>query len=97
MEAIRVRKKIEKKGELNLHNLPLDKGQEVEVLVLINSPVEPLRPRLTARDLLHSGLIGLWKDRQDIGDSVDYAQKLRDQAQHRIETTRKSKSDSAGH
>jgi hypothetical protein len=37
----------------------------------------------TAGDLLRSPLFGLWKDRNDIGDSVEYAKKLRDKAQHR--------------
>jgi hypothetical protein len=39
--------------------------------------------RLTARGLIRSGLIGLWKDRKDIGDSADYARQLRQQAQKR--------------
>lgn len=41
------------------------------------------QPRLTARGLLRSGLIGLWKDRKDIRDSSLYARKLREQAQSR--------------
>jgi hypothetical protein len=44
---------------------------------------KPKRPRLTARQLLNSGLIGLWKDRQDITDSASYARQLREQAQRR--------------
>lgn len=38
---------------------------------------------LTARSLLHSGLIGLWKERTDIDDSTVYARQLREQAQNR--------------
>jgi len=41
------------------------------------------RPRLTARQLLNSELIGLWKDRTDITDSASYARQLREQAQKR--------------
>jgi hypothetical protein len=41
------------------------------------------RPRLTAKELLESELIGLWKDREDIEDSVLYARHLRSQAQLR--------------
>jgi hypothetical protein len=37
----------------------------------------------TAGDLLRSPLFGLWKDRTDIGDSVDYARKLRAKAERR--------------
>ncbi|MEW5988335.1 MAG: hypothetical protein AB1791_17025 [Chloroflexota bacterium] len=38
---------------------------------------------LTANDLLQSGLVGLWADRQDIPDSVSFARQLRQQAEHR--------------
>jgi hypothetical protein len=37
----------------------------------------------TAGDLLRSPLFGLWKDRTDIGDSVEYARKLRAKAEQR--------------
>jgi hypothetical protein len=36
---------------------------------------------LTARDLLESGLVGLWADRDDMGDSVEYARQLRREAE----------------
>ena len=39
--------------------------------------------RMTARDLLNSGLVGLWKDRTDIKDSVSFARELRKRASHR--------------
>jgi len=42
-----------------------------------------IRPKLTARKLLNSGLIGIWKDRTDITDSSKFARKLREQAQKR--------------
>jgi len=38
---------------------------------------------LTARDLLESEIVGLWADRDDIEDSVEYARRLRHQAEHR--------------
>ena len=37
----------------------------------------------TAGDLLRSPLFGLWKDRIDIGDSIEYARKLRAKAEQR--------------
>ena len=84
MEAIRVQQTVQKNGELLITNLPVVKGQEVEVLVLFSpSSRKSKRPRLTARQLLNSGLIGLWKDRVDITDSADYARQLREQAQRR--------------
>ena len=83
MQAIRVQQTIKKSGELTITNLPVEKGQQVEVLLLFSSPEMPKRPRLTARQLLNSGLIGMWKDRTDITDSVAYARQLREQAQGR--------------
>jgi hypothetical protein len=38
---------------------------------------------VTAADLLASGLVGLWSDRSDIGDSREFARRLREQAQTR--------------
>ena len=37
----------------------------------------------TTRNLLKSGLVGLWKDRTDIKDNIAYARNLREQAQRR--------------
>jgi hypothetical protein len=41
---------------------------------------------LTARDLLQSDLLGLWADRDDIGDSLSFARQLRRQAERRRES-----------
>lgn len=38
---------------------------------------------LTAKALLQSGLVGLWKNRTDLGPSVTLARKLRQQSQKR--------------
>jgi hypothetical protein len=61
----------------------IKKGQQVETIMLIEPAALPERPRLTARQLLHSGLIGLWKDREDIIYSASYARQLRERAQRR--------------
>jgi hypothetical protein len=43
-----------------------------------------LGPReLTARALLQSEVVGLWADREDIGDSLDFARRLRQEAERR--------------
>ena len=39
--------------------------------------------QLTARELLQSGLVGLWADRDDIDDSLSFARRLREQAERR--------------
>ena len=42
-----------------------------------------LPPVVTGKDLAGSDLIGIWADRTDIGDSREYARRLRQQAEHR--------------
>ena len=83
MEALRLRRTVKTDGEIHLTGLPCRKGQQVEMIVFIEAPETESRPSLTARELVESGLIGLWKDRVDIGDSAAYARYLRDQAQRR--------------
>jgi hypothetical protein len=83
MEAMRVQQVIEKDGEILLTGLPYKKGEFIEMIILNQAEAKSRRPRLTARKLLYSGLIGLWKDRNDIEDSSAYARQLRDKAQNR--------------
>ncbi len=45
----------------------------------VRMTAKPMR----AKDLLNSGLVGIWANRKDIGDSVSFARKLRQQAQTR--------------
>ena len=85
MQAIRVQQTVEKSGELVLTNLPLEAGQDVEVLLLL--PNDAAKRRMTAHDLLNSELIGLWKERSDIVDGATYARQLRNQAQTRSHVT----------
>jgi hypothetical protein len=48
---------------------------------------QPHPRELTARDLLRSELVGLWADRDDIGDSLSFARTLRQQAERRQRDT----------
>jgi len=82
MNAFRIVTTIEQDGELRLSNLPLKRGQRVE-LVLRPEGEPPERPVLTADQLLTSGLVGLWADRAELGDSTTVARKLREAAQRR--------------
>ena len=43
----------------------------------------PDKKILTGRELLESGLVRLWKDRADIGDTLEYVQKLKNQGRRR--------------
>lgn len=85
MQAIRLKRTIQKSGELHLTNLSVVEGQHVELLLLFTSATNKTtsKKRLTARQLLNSSLIGMWEDRTDITDSAEYARQLREQAQRR--------------
>jgi hypothetical protein len=80
MQAIRLQQTIEKDSEIHLSDLPVFQGQEVEVIVLISPLPEP-KKTFTARQLLNSGLIGVWENRTDIKNSLTYARQLREQSQ----------------
>ncbi len=57
-----------------------------EQLLLATRLIEKVRKvnrPMSGKDLLNSGVVGLWAKRKDIGDSLTYAQKLRAQAQTR--------------
>jgi hypothetical protein len=92
MEAVQLQQIVLKDGELLLTGLPYKQGQAVDVIVLPQPADSTPRPRLTVGALRQSGLIGMWRDRDDIQDSASYARQLRQQAQHRGDLT----DDSAG-
>jgi hypothetical protein len=81
-EIIHIQATIERDGEVHLANLPVKRGQLVELSIRIAPAAESARG-LTAQDLLTSDLIGMWQDRVDMDDSVTFARQLREQAQHR--------------
>jgi hypothetical protein len=83
MSAVRVERILEKDGEVVLTGLPYKKGERVKVTLSTTGPSRSRKPVMTARDLLSSGLAGLWKDRTDIADSSEFARKLREEAQNR--------------
>lgn len=83
MEAIRLHKLIEKDGQIMLKDLPFKKGQSVEMIVMIDSNDKSAARPLTASKLRSSGIVGLWKDRDDIKNSAQYARQLREIAQNR--------------
>ena len=54
----------------------------LSTLIEPNLP-KPQKSKITASDLLKSDLVGLWKDRTDIDNSIEYARLLREQTQCR--------------
>ena len=81
-DIIHIQATIERDGEVHLSNLPVKRGQQVELSIQI-TPMPADGERLTAQQLLASDLLGMWQDRTDIGDSITYARELREQAQRR--------------
>lgn len=53
------------------------------VLSFIQSLDPSKQPVFTGADMLKSGIVGMWADRDDIGDSREFARKLRRQAENR--------------
>jgi hypothetical protein len=85
MEAVQIQQVMARDGEILITGLPYKRGQAVEVIVFLPPTLPVPRARLTVGQLRRSGLIGLWQDRDDIGDSSVYARQLREQAQERGE------------
>jgi hypothetical protein len=82
LAAICLKKTVEKDGEILLTGLPFKKGEHVVITVEAESIEEPRR-HMTAKDLLESGLVGIWADREDIGDSSEFARQLREKVEKR--------------
>ncbi len=61
----------------------LTPNQKLLLATRLIEKVRQVNKPMTGKDLLKSGLVGMWADRKDIGDSVTYARKLRAQAQTR--------------
>ena len=59
MTAIHLHQVVKEDGQITLKGLPLKKGQSVEMILLPEPAELSARPRLTARQLLQSNLIGL--------------------------------------
>ncbi len=57
--------------------------QTVEHDGQINLTGLPIQRGITAAELLASDFVGMWADREDIGDTMHFARKLRKQAETR--------------
>ena len=67
MEALRFKKTLDNDGEIVLTGLPGKKGEEAEIIVMFEHPAHV--HEMTLGELLNSDIVGIWKDREDIGDS----------------------------
>ena len=75
MKTIRVTKTLERDGEIHVTGLPFKKGDNANIIFMVKE--EPAKEPLLAKQLLESGLVGLWADHDDIKDSSEYARALR--------------------
>lgn len=84
MKRMVVTARVSSDGVLHL-NLPIGQTEaDKQVQVTVEGTTPPTlgnRGNLSACDLLHSGLVGMWSERSDIGDSREFARRLRQQAQ----------------
>lgn len=80
--ALRQKVKVERGGVINLRSRKLKAGTTAEVIVLVETG-KASKESMTAGDLLASGLVGMWADRKDMGDSLEFARALRSRASQR--------------
>jgi hypothetical protein len=72
---------IKSGGRISLRSSKLKAGTRAEVIVLVEPSQTPAEKSMTAADLLKSGLVGMWVDRKEISDSLEFARNLRQKAE----------------
>jgi hypothetical protein len=66
---------IQDNGQIQVEgDLAQDAGKRVLITVVDGPDIEQ---GITGAEILASGLVGMWEDREDIVDSVEFAEKLR--------------------
>jgi hypothetical protein len=82
--ALRQKVTVKTGGLVSLRSRKLKVGTTAEVIVLVE-PNEKIvaKKSMTAAALLKSGLVGIWANRKDMGDSLEFAHNIRKHAEHR--------------
>ena len=76
-------------GVIQDGQLRLNDGEELPdgtrvIVVVMDKVGEPVRPAgITGAEILESGIVGMWADREDITDSAEFARQLRRKAEQR--------------
>lgn len=83
--AFRQKVTVRRGGVINLRSQKLKPGAIAEVIVLVEGEEQQTTRKMTAADLLKSGMVGMWVGRKDIGDSLEFARSLRKRAEKRGE------------
>jgi hypothetical protein len=76
---------IKSGGLVSLRSRKLKAGTRAEVIVLVEAAETTAEKSMTGADLLKSGLVGIWAERKDIGNSLEFARQLRQKAEKRGE------------
>ena len=79
MKTFTLKAVIPANGQLQIP-VPEEVSPGEEVLITLVTETQGGK-RLTAGHLLRSPLFGMWKDRTDIRDTIDFARKLRAEAE----------------
>jgi hypothetical protein len=66
---------------------PNPQPAEPDPLVARTAPADRGKPPRTVGAWRESGVLGMWKDRADIGDSVEFARQLREGVWKRRQST----------
>ncbi len=83
MNRIVVTTRVQSDGSLHL-DLPSGSADpDSDVQITVEAIPGDAKRTLLASDLLQSGLVGIWAGRADMGDSREFARRLREQAQTR--------------
>ncbi len=82
IEEYTIKQKVEVDGQISLTGLPVHRGDDIEVTVRVGRKNIPERG-MTVAELLASDFIGMWADREDIGDTLEFARRLRREAETR--------------
>lgn len=84
VKTIRLETNVTTDHELHI-KLPNDFPEGMaEITLVVESQNKSKKKGRTFGDLLKSEFFGMWKDRDDIGDSVEYARKLQEKTWKRI-------------
>lgn len=65
------------------HEILIKSGNEPIAKIIPFRPKETQKKKSTAADLLNSEIVGMWRDREDINDSIEFAHTLREKSQTR--------------
>lgn len=71
---------VKEDGRIELEGLPVHRGDRIQVTIQAQTARKDRKP---ISEILKMDAIGMWADREDIGDSEAYARRLRKQAETR--------------